>query len=308
MIADLYLLTESIQHNGADSEDVILAKLNTFIEDLIHIDLYRDENKIFINPSIYSVNITETKNIFQILESLERDKKNFLYGILYNGSNSTDLNVDEVRIKCTRHNREVCSGIIAFNAIRELDDELTIIYNQKGWFDFRRFFLGIYPGDADFFIDECKKYFIKLFFHENNRTSIINYLHIFPKKIVKYLSDLNDLFPDFYENNYRNALNINDLLRQFSIMCEHDRHASLQGNPERRDSLTFDFFAYNEDADMYYVDNIYCEPHLKISKSDNYPQDSRDDYPCRIYFHFGKKNVENGRVLIGSIGPHVKLA
>ncbi|MDR3246171.1 MAG: hypothetical protein LBT50_07035 [Prevotellaceae bacterium] len=301
MIAHLYLLSDSLKYNGADTETEILNKLNAFVEDLKYIDKYRDENKIIINPDIYEINISETKGLFDIMSKLERDGRNLLTGILCNSSNCTDLELNAVYDKCLNHNQNECSAIMAFNNIDNIDEDVIIVYDKKSWFGFRRKFLGMYPTkNAGYFIDECKKYFENLFFHENNKTSIVDYLDNFPVKIIKYLSDLNDYFKDFYEMN-KNTSNINDLLKRFSITYNHDEHASLQGNHNKKDFLTFEFNNTKENR----VEKIYCEPHLKISKSDKYPKDSKD-YPVRIYFHFGVENVENGRILIGAIGPHVE--
>jgi len=295
MIAQLYLLSESLAYNGKDTEDDVLKKLNAFVEDLKYINKYREENQIIINPTIYSVNTFKEKNLHDIIKLLERDGRNLLYSVLYNTSNQTDLEMEEIKNECLNHNQNECSAVLAFNIIENISEEVVIVYDKQSWFAFRRKFLGKYPQYSDYFIEECKKYFKNLFFHENNKVSVINYLCDFSNKIVKYLSDLNDDFRPFYEQN-KNKSNINDLLRQFSVGHDHDEHASLQGNHEKKDMLTFTFN----------TQEICCEPHLKISKSDRYPQDPKDDYAVRIYFHFGLMNVENGRILIGSIGPHVK--
>jgi len=294
MIAQLYLLSESLKYNGKDTECVLLKKMNAFVEDLKYIYKYREENRIMIDPAIYNVNIFFGKKLFDIIDLLERDGRNLLYSVLGNTSSQTDLKMEAIKNECLNHNQDNCSAILAFNTIENIVEEVIIVYDKQSWFDFRRKFLGKYPQDSDYFIEECKKYFENLFFHDNNKKSVNGYLSNFSIKIVKYLSDLNDDFKPFYEQN-RNISNTNDLLKKFSVMHSHDEHASLQGNHEKKDMLTFTFN----------TQKICCEPHLKISKSDRYPKDPKDDYAVRIYFHFGLINVENGRILIGSIGPHI---
>jgi hypothetical protein len=104
---------------------------------------------------------------------------------------------------------------------------------------------------------------------------------------------LNDRFRDCVED----GLNRRQILERFSIYANLDEIASLEGDAQRKWDFTFSF-TNNSGAD----ENVCCEPHLKLCYSDKDKSYSNDR---RIYFHEGKANIQNGRILIGHIGKHL---
>ncbi len=79
---------------------------------------------------------------------------------------------------------------------------------------------------------------------------------------------------------------------------EFDKNASIEGNIKRKKDLTFPFF--NQEGD---IELIYCELHLKLMYDDSGKKLLGKEN--RIYFHEGKSNIQNGRILIGHIGKHL---
>jgi len=53
------------------------------------------------------------------------------------------------------------------------------------------------------------------------------------------------------------------------------------------------------------MEPVCCEPHLKLCHNDNYPGDNAYVTNRRIYFHEGKTNIHEGKILIGHIGTHL---
>jgi hypothetical protein len=104
---------------------------------------------------------------------------------------------------------------------------------------------------------------------------------------------LNDKFGNCIEI----GLNRTQILERFSISATLDEAATLEGNANRKEKLTFQF-----PNDLGVNEDVCCEPHLKLCYSDSNNSYSNDR---RIYFHEGKSNIQNGRILIGHIGTHL---
>ncbi|OAV67416.1 hypothetical protein Barb6_02338 [Bacteroidales bacterium Barb6] len=175
---------------------------------------------------------------------------------------------------------------------------LQIIETLKNWYKFRRYFLSIYQGDADFFITECTKYFPNIYFHEHNRDTVGCILSKYPKRIIHYLSELNDKFIETQTSPY----NRKDSLKRFYSICVFNIEASDEGSSgkkekskvKRRDS--FDFTDKNGN-----ICNVSCDLHLKLLKSDV----GKISTDRRIYFHESIEHIASGKILVEHIGVHL---
>lgn len=300
MIAEFYLVTESFAYNVNLTTSEIEVKTKSLARDFVYIRKYNDANKIFVHPDIYNVHFLDGILLSDLLFNpqlakthIDRDVYNALQKIILE-SNTTEISSREViEILLPEHDQDLCHGLIAFNQVENVEPELQIVYHLKGWFDFRRYFLGLYPKNEKFYIDECIKYFPHLFFHENNRESIKAIFKDCPQKIIYHLAALNDTFKNIDTTN-RNRTQI---LEAFSIIAELDETASLEGNADRKTDFTFGFL-----NDQNQMENVCCEPHMKLCYSDTNTAYSN---ARRIYFHEGISNIQNGRILIGHIGKHL---
>jgi len=304
MIANLYLPTDSIQYNGIDSDEEVKTKLNSFIRDLVYIEQYKSENIIHVGKDIYEINITKDQNIFSVASMLAHEESNLIYSILGNTSDMCENPLTDLIKACQEDTDDECTTIIAFNTIDIPETIHYIIYNKTSWFTFRREMLGKHhKNDPDYFVEECKKYFTELYFHENNKSVVGEYLEKSAIKFINYLSALNDSFNEYKKSNP--GVNTNDMLANFSRLHKMDDQASLQGNASKKKLLTFDFEAIKLENKQKYSKSILCEPHLKICYPDDPNDPKKENYCARIYFHFGDAEVHMGKILIGSIGPHV---
>ncbi len=295
MNARFFIVPESFKYNGSLQVE-IEKKIENFAVDLRRIKEFSG-NEIFCNTAVYSIEIFEDITINDILNNpggtpIDRDVIQQLR-IIWE-LQTTDDSIDDIRdVYLPNHNIDECYGLIAFNYIDSILPEYQLLYGIDGWFKFRRYFLSLYPRNEDFFIDECKKYFESLFFHEGNKTSV---RRLFPgciKKVIHHLSELNDKFPTSKTSPYHrlNTLNI------FNVQYDHDgQAASPEGDIKKKNVLTFDFMNHGGQNER-----IYCELHLKISYDDNnvFSNDRR------IYFHEGNSQIQNGRILVGHIGKHL---
>jgi hypothetical protein len=305
MTAEFYIIPESFENTQVFSKDEVEEKIKVLAQDFVLIKQYKDTNKIYVNPQIYSVTFIDETTISDLLfnpaisrEHIDRDVRRALQKII-GESAATDVSSEEIiEILLPHHNEEECFGLIAFNKMENIKNEYQIVYNINNWYAFRRYFLGLYPHPQDgwYFIEECKKYFPCLFFHERNKETVLYLLKDCSKKTVCHLAALNDKFIKISRLELERA----EKLKRFSIAAKLDEDASLEGDASRKKELTFDFI--NENG---LPENVCCEPHLKLCYNDNYPGDTSYSTDRRIYFHEGKPNIHEGKILIGHMGKHL---
>lgn len=303
MVAEFYLIPDSFAVNKTISISEVEEKTKSLASDFIYIKKYKETNKFFVHSDIYNVQFIEDTSLSDLLfnsqqakQKLDRDVYNALQKIVVESA-TTDIPLQEViEILIPEHNAELCHGLIGFNKVEGVNPDFQLVYNLSGWFDFRRHFLSLYPKNQEFFIDECSKYFPKIHFHERNKTTVGTILHNCSKKIIYHLTALNDGFKDAQQL----GLNRTQVLERFSITAALDETASLEGNASRKPDLTFKF--QNNSSEM---EDVCCEPHLKLCYNDFHPGDTSYSTDRRIYFHEGKPNIANGKILIGHIGDHL---
>jgi hypothetical protein len=303
MKAELYIITESFVHNDSFSNQEIEEKVKALAKDFIEIKRNNSTNKLFIHPDIYNVNFLQDIPLSELLynpsvykQIIDRDVYNALQKIVIESAITYTTSQEVIEVLLQEHNDTVCHGIIAFHLISGIDADFQIVYNLNNWYKFRRHFLGLYPKNPVFFIDECINYFPQLFFHEDNKISVGAILYNCSKKIIYHLSALNDNFKQFFIFPYSRI----NALQEFSIFSNLDEMATTEGNADRKPALTFKF---RNDKDI--LEEVCCEPHLKLCYNDNYPGDNSYSNDRRIYFHEGKANIQNNKILIGHIGRHL---
>lgn len=303
MIAEFYLIPDSFAVNQTISISEVEERTKSLASDFVYIKKYKDTNKFFVHSDIYNVQFIQDTSLSDLLfnsqqakKKLDRDVFNALQKIVVESA-TTDIPIPEViEVLLPEHNPDLCHGLIGFNSVEGVNPEFQLIYNLSGWLDFRRHFLSIYPKNQAFFIDECIKYFPNIHFHERNKTTVGTILHNCSKKIIYHLKALNNDF----KGAQQIGLNRSQVLAQFSITAALDETASLEGNASRKPDLTFKF--QNSSSEL---EDVCCEPHLKLCYNDFYPGDSSYSTDRRIYFHEGKSNIANGKILIGHIGDHL---
>jgi hypothetical protein len=304
MVAHFYLLAVSFQNNAHFNKEEIEEKIRSLSEDVNLIHKYKETNKLFANYSeIYPQILFSTYTVEDIIclkeKVFERDVLNALQNIIVNKAQATENSFQEVKDellpKIDEHN---CYGLIAFHKIAEFDENMQVIYGKDEWYRFRRHFLSLYPHDANFFVDECTKYFPELYFHERNKTVISHLLKDSTKKLVHYLSELNDKFSLAKTNPY----NRKQSLKRFNSMCSFDQNASDEGNSGSKEKSkvkkrdTFEFIdKYGQKKE------ICCDLHLKILKDDR----GKISTDRRIYINEGSKDVGCNKILVGHIGNHI---
>ena len=317
MLANLYLHKDAVAYNGFDSKEQVMSKMRSFADDMRHVVYsYREENVFCVSCDIFACEVYEGISfVDSIKEYLDGDQQGIMYSILANTSEEHNYSIEELQsLSQYRPDEQEINTLIVLNRCQERKnhrqyiqyDNYEVIYDQSSWFSLRRQILGNHPGQPPYFIQECKKYFKNLAFHDYCIESLCdesyNYLEIIPRRIVYYLSCLNDGFKDILVSHGDRAPDANSVLADFSGQFGLDEPGSIERDVRKKPSLTFSF--NSKDAGKK---EMLCEPHLKISQIDSNCSTSVNysTFHPRIYFHFGDNSVENGRILIGSIGKHI---
>jgi hypothetical protein len=296
MMTEFYLLNHSFQYQN----DITITELEKKIEFLFEdYDFIKEHNdKILKHDSIYDELIYPELKLWELLYGgkniFNRDIKKFLLKII-DHSESTSRTIAEILQLLDKHNEETIYGLLCLHKVKSIEEKY-LVYNRHNWFAFHRYFLGLYPISEKHFISECQKYFPHLFFHERvaeTLKSLEKGLHNFSKSIIFHLTLLNDEFHKYY-----NPSNRPETLKKFSSACDID--ASPQGNAKDKSKMTYEFI-----NDSNTKEQVCCEPHLKLGQSDDIGDNHY--YFNRLYFHEGKENIANGKILIGHIGGHIKF-
>lgn len=308
MPASFFLFNKSFTYQNGISIVELESKIFDLSNDYTFIR--RNQEAILLQESIYYEEIYPGIQLWQLLydttlkTEFSRDVKRYLTIIIRN-STKTELSNEEILLLLDRHDEGNVYGLLCLHPIEGIGKEY-LVYSRHDWFDFHRYFLSLYPISEAHFYSECKKYFLHLFINENiidSLGTIEGGFRNFVKTIVFCLSSLNDNFTMLYRIAHESGkIDLPNILRKFSSLTGIE--TSLEGNSRHKKDLTFKFSYENENEEII-TEEICCEPHMKLSRSDN-PGDS-NFYFNRLHFHSGRPYIYNGCVLIGYIGRHINF-
>lgn len=317
MKANLFLHIDSLKHNGTDSEEIYLSKLRMLFDDLIEIrNAYSADNCIKVSISLpYGKEaLYSGKDIYTVAESMGREEKNFIYSLMGNTADVFDESLLEIEKTCIyREDETECNTVVYLNKPAQGKptypityisfDKYHIVYGKESWHTMRRQIMGNHPGTPKEFMDECKVHFPNIVFHKNCETSIEGYLNLIPRKIVYYLSCMNDKL--LHQISSSTTTDENVVLSDFCGKYGFDEAGSRQGTPKKKFLYQFDFLKEGFDDKSENYKTITCDPHMKMSSCDSNCKNPPRVFVGRIYFHFGDEEIAPGKLLVGSIGPHV---
>lgn len=317
MLAHLYLHSNFLRHNGSDTEEMVADKLKTMAEDFVKIkSLDAGNNIVHTGDGIYKIDLYPGKKLIPLCQQyLDREERTLMLAYTYNSSPQCDLKLSDLLKICVYSPEEtVCHAAIIFNHTDNTFDsknylqfeQYNIVYGIQSWYHLRQQILGNHPGNVDEFKKSCIKFFPNLFFDNHSWVGIEPYLSCIPRKIVYHLTCMNDFLRDFYDKSDDKAGNT--VLGNFSMEFGFEKKGSLQRDQDKKPLLMCKF-NYLDSNQHEREKELCCECHFKINSfDDNYipkQEDKKDEFRARIYFHFGDPEIQNNRVLIYQIGPHV---
>lgn len=291
MIAHLYISDQSFLYNGSDSTIEVEKKLLEFKKMVDEFSEY-DDNEIYLNNEQFAdtVILSGGVTIISVLTQRIMDRDCLiLFQSLFKRCRECHLPKKDLIERLDSENETQCNGILVLNYQEDLPKNRQVISTITGWLEFRRFYLGKYPGNAEFFLSESRKYFKNLCIHEQNKDRYLkDILYTHSQRIVKYLSALNDYFLAEYKISQWDMVHF---LPEFS-----ERHgiddASFEGKKYKKFKCTFSL----QEGTCF---EAYCEPHLKMYKDDVGNQNQQG----RIYFHAPQKS--DVKIYIGFICKHL---
>ena len=293
MIANLYICNRSFNWNGKDSLIDFKTKMYKFQKMIEKVSEHKEDNMIFVfKEGLMTTTILPGVDFVKLLSDREFAIENIghecyviLMGMLKH-CKETKAKLHDIKEYMTIEDSDNCHGVIVFSPIKNLDGKYQVISTVEGWFRFRRYYLGKFPKDTHFFLEECKKYFPALMIHSSNNSTLRWYLNSHPQVIVRYLSSLNDHFSkEFLDSGY----DLVNFLPLFAAKYDIEE-ASLEGNKD-------DKFYFQFDDELNKL--AYCEAHLKMYHDDN----GNDNQHCRIYFC--KPQHQEKFLYVGHIGDHL---
>lgn len=336
MIANLYLHPDTFRYNGSDTRQQVEGKLKKLVSDMSDVlNEYNTENIFKVPTSLALTPLYQKEGIYEVASAcLSPDESGVFYPIMANSKDDVDnITYEQLKEMCKYDaNEKEVNSILVLNQVednlakKEKDtakeedqnckavvndyitfDEYKIVYDKQSWVHLRRQILGNHPGKPDEFVGECLTYFPNICFHSNCVDSLIddeyNYLDFIPRKLVYYLSCLNDKFGDFHKEYAKKGAEPNTILADFSGKYNFDQAGSLQQNPAKKSLLTFEFKDKNNQTH-----SALCEPHLKITQPDKGCKGKNVNYDTfhpRIYFSFRSLTTTDLRIPVGSMGKHI---
>ena len=188
---------------------------------------------------------------------------------------------------------EICEDILAM-VVSCSNKSILYVATPTRYWQAKQWYLSTYTKRHDFASD-IKDCFPNLYFHKNVDSSLhtLNADFIIERPhIVEHLRALNDFSPRFTELNAEGS----DYRRTCSEFQAHSHiECSPQSNRSSARKLNFSFITCTGDEVI-----ICCELHTKL-KWNGMDREHQD----RIYFHPGKTEVAEGKVLIAHIGSHI---
>jgi hypothetical protein len=316
MKANLYLHHETFRHNNVDSEQRVTEKLQELVHDMASICYskeYKQNNKFFYTPDLLTCNVFENQTLMEFVNKhLSNDQIGEFYTLLENSADDISLSttLEELREMCKfQKDEQEVNSLVVLNhpSVTKVSnpyitfEDYELVYSRGSWLMLRRQILGNHPGTPSEFIEDCRKYFENLKFSEFCKTSLstdFEYLQIVPRKIVYYLTCLNDGYQEVYDKHQsQKAKDLNSVVEDFSGVYGLDKVGSRKGKSTDKKTLTFNF-----SNDQTY----YCEAHLKFNSPDSNFSGSiqLSLFNPRIYY-YPNLTKSNGIIYVGSIGKHL---
>lgn len=175
------------------------------------------------------------------------------------------------------------------------DTNILYVSNPSRYWEARQWYLSTYIGRSEF-IEEATGCFPNLYFHENVSSSFHTLqgdFRIERPLIVRHLQALDSFRERFSQLDRENT--------GYREVCEEFENANkIECSPQasRNSTHHLRFLFLNKKTEM--MEALRCELHTKLKWGD---MDRKNQ--DRIYFHPGKTEIEDGKVLIVHIGKHL---
>lgn len=297
MKLDFYLYDDSFWFKNNTNNECLSNCLFELEQVISHISEKRE--RILINDAIYSKEIIPGNLLINWLypenDNDEMHEERKLMALLLRQGISIDLIESQNAINQIIN--ELPIDFTALVYLYEIKRSSLHVRSHPQWIDAHRFYLSKSKSIADFILglEPC---FPNLFFHESIPEILKTLsapLQDFSAEIVRHLAALNDFASDLFSQYHHEG--DRQVLARFKSAT--GVNCSPEGNPDSaRERLSFSF-----PTDCLSNETVICSPHTKLNRlGDSGNTSYRYD---RIYFHWGKPNIQKGKILIAHIGQHL---
>ena len=314
MIADIFVCDKSFVFNGLDGLRDFQLKVLGMRSLFSAIESKRTENHMylqhenFINTIISKDGDTIGRLVLgsddeqrQMKLKYNRDVINLLKS-LFNTTRRCTYNYEDMIevLSDDYEEKNVCNGVVAMNHLPEFPETKQILYDEKGFYQFRRYYIGKLVKNPAEFMEQIESYFDNLilnadvvFFQEKLREVIDTH----GLCIINCLTALSENFKkEFGKKGSIKADNLPNFLDQFA-KCNGLDGGSFEGSNEKLE-LNCRFRTCEDDKRDREVE-FYCGPHLKMYHND----EGQDNQHMRVYFAWDESNLDV--IYIGMISSHV---
>lgn len=314
MIANIFVCDRSFAFNGKDTLEDLRRKILGMKSLFSAIEKKRSENNLYVQHENFSNTVFsgDGDTIGMLVLGTEEDQRkmkikysrdvfNLMFMIFNNTKRSIFTHEDMVSFLSEEYEEpDTCYGVVAMNSLDEFPATKQVLFNEKGFYSFRRHYIGKLVNDTDEFIQQVESYFDNLILNSDR--------HYFKEKLQEVIAThgvciincLIALSEDFKEEMLGNGIieapNSSLFLRQFAKSHGLD-DGSFEGKNEKIE-LNCSFLRTRDDACLERI-SFYCGPHLKMFHDDKH----RNDCHMRVYFAWDNNNLNY--IYIGMITSHV---
>lgn len=315
MIANIFVCDRSFAFNGNDTMDDLRRKICGMRALFTAIENKRSENVLylqhenFMNTVISNDGDTVGKLIFgteeeqiQMKQKYTRDVYNFMLSIFNNTQRSLFSHQEMLEFLSEDfEEKDACYGMVAMNHLDDFPETKQILYDEKGFYNFRRYYIGKLVDDPEVFTEQIESYYNNLVLNANRKfftTKLREVVESHGICIINCLTALSEKFIDEISGRGKtNAANLSVFLEQFAKSNNID-DGSFEGKNEKEElNCTF---PKTRDGGCSETITLYCGPHLKMYHDDN----NHDNCHMRVYFAWEYENVDV--IYIGMISSHAR--
>ena len=315
MIANIFVCDRSFAFNGTDTINDLCKKILGMRALFSAIEERRSENVLYLQHENFMDTIiskdgdtvgklifgTEDEQ-FQMKQKYSRDVYNLMLSIFKNTQRSVFSHQEMLEyLTDDFEEKDACYGIVAMNHLEDLPESKQVLYDEKGFLKFRRYYIGKLINDSEEFIDQIESYYENLILNSNReffKKKLNEVVESHGVCIINCLTALSEKFKDEISGKGEiDEVNLSKFLEHFAKSNNLD-DGLFEGKNEKEE-LNCRFPKTREKGCLETI-NLYCGPHLKMYHDDK----KKDDRHMRVYFAWDNENLDY--IYVGMISSHVK--
>lgn len=265
----------------SDFENKIIEFCDTFQ------NIIDNHDEVIVPQELYTSTLNDGTTFadYLFMSNYASDVRNLLYEYIIQYK-TEEIRFDTLNNLLDNNNNTSYKALVGMGDNQFIRENRLYVNNKNKLLTPHRFYLEKLNSIAEF-KQNFKNCFPNLIFHQRVDTTINAFHNIaeHSTELIRHLSVLNDFAKKIYTDTGGSSDEIYERLK-----IEHNIIASGRGSNEDLNNFKCSF---NNLQGM--IEVIRCNPHTKLYTSySNF----------RIYFNWGRENIENGKILVGHMGTH----